>query len=102
MRYLIMIDTIFNIFFGHFHCDSCGYNADRDYNASLNIGRLALSNQRHIKNAKVVTYKDTTSLGARSLRAYHDMEKVLQSMLSKSYLIAVSPVKYVIKCTNLT
>ncbi|MFQ6071510.1 MAG: RNA-guided endonuclease InsQ/TnpB family protein [Methanosarcinales archaeon] len=85
---------------GHFHCSICGYNADRDYNASLNIGRLALSGYKEIKKAKVVTYMDTTSLGNGSLKAC--MNIVLQSILDQSYLIAVSPIQHVTKCTNLT
>ncbi|MFQ6071624.1 MAG: RNA-guided endonuclease InsQ/TnpB family protein, partial [Methanosarcinales archaeon] len=86
---------------GHFHCIACGYNADRDYNASLNIGRLALSGYKDIKKAKVVTYMDSTSLANRSVKAGLNMRKVLQSILDKSYLIAVSPIQHVIKCTNL-
>ncbi|MFQ6057071.1 MAG: RNA-guided endonuclease InsQ/TnpB family protein, partial [Methanosarcinales archaeon] len=87
---------------GHFHCSNCGYNADRDYNASLNIGRLVLSKVKYIKDAKVVTYMDSTSLGNGSLKACLNMEKVLKSIFDKSYLVAVSPIQCVAKCTNLT
>ncbi|MFQ6118520.1 MAG: zinc ribbon domain-containing protein, partial [Methanosarcinales archaeon] len=87
---------------GHFHCNHCGYNADRDYNAALNIGRLALSGYKEIKKAKVVTYMDSTSLGNGSPKAGLNMEKLLKSILEKSYLIAVSPIQLVLKCTNLT
>ncbi|HID26707.1 MAG TPA: hypothetical protein EYP22_02525, partial [Methanosarcinales archaeon] len=49
------------------------------------------------KKAKVVTYKDSTSLGNGSLKACLNMEKIIES-----YLSAVSPIRHVIKCTNST
>jgi len=71
---------------GHFHCDNCGYNADRDYKAALNVGRLALSRYKEIKKAKVVTYMDSTSLSNGSLKACLNMEKVLKHVRDKSYI----------------
>ncbi|MFQ6063153.1 MAG: RNA-guided endonuclease InsQ/TnpB family protein, partial [Methanosarcinales archaeon] len=88
---------------GHFYCSKCGYSADRDYNASLNIGRLCLSGQKDIRKVpKVVTYMATTSLANRSVKAYSELEKVLKPIRDKSWVVSVSPVRYVDKCTKLS
>jgi IS605 OrfB family transposase len=44
---------------GWFHCPSCGFSGDRDYNASLNVGRVYLSQEDRIVQCKPVEYTST-------------------------------------------
>ena len=39
-----------------FYCSHCGFNADRDYNACLNVGRIHLSQEDRIGQCKPVGY----------------------------------------------
>ena len=41
---------------GWFYCSNCGFNADRDYNACLNVGRIHLSQEDRIGQCKPVGY----------------------------------------------
>jgi IS605 OrfB family transposase len=41
---------------GWFHCPSCGFSGDRDYNACLNVGRVYLSQEDRISQCKPVGY----------------------------------------------
>ena len=42
-----------------FYCSHCGFNADRDYNACLNVGRIHLSQEDRIGQCKLVEYTST-------------------------------------------
>ena len=68
--------------YGHwFFCPNCGYNADRDYVANLNIGRRALtegypSDEKNNVTCQPVSYKGAgAALPFPSPDALHDIER---------------------------
>ncbi len=50
---------------GHFVCEACGFEGDRDYVGSVNVGRMYLSSEWRIIEAKSAAYTDADTTPVR-------------------------------------